>query len=42
VFFTIIACSSVLAFAASCFLQEPKGHIAEIAEDGSVQLIDVA
>jgi len=41
-FFTIIAASSVFAFIASCFLQEPKGHITEIAEDGSVQLIEVA
>ncbi len=41
-FFTIIAASSVLGLVASCFLAEPKGHIAEVAEDGSVQLIEVA
>ena len=42
VFFTVIACSSVLGFIASFFLAEPKGHITEVAEDGSVQLIEVA
>lgn len=41
-FFMIIAASSVLGLFASCFLAEPKGHIAEVAEDGSVQLIEVA
>ncbi len=41
-FFTIIAASSVAGLAASCFLREPKGHISEVAEDGSVQLIEVA
>lgn len=42
VFFTVIACSSVLGFVASFFLAEPKGHISEVAEDGSVELIEVA
>lgn len=41
-FFTIIAASSILGLIASCFLTEPKGHITEVAEDGSVQLIEVA
>ncbi|MES2657719.1 MAG: MFS transporter [Verrucomicrobiota bacterium] len=41
-FFMVIAASSVLGLIASCFLTEPKGHIAEIGEDGSVQLIEVA
>ena len=41
-FFMIIAASSVLGLFASCFLAEPKGHISEVAEDGSVQLIEVA
>lgn len=40
-FFTVIAASSVLGLFASCFLAEPKGHISEVAEDGSVQLIEV-
>jgi MFS transporter, NNP family, nitrate/nitrite transporter len=41
-FFMIIAASSVLGLIVSCFLDEPKGHITEVMEDGSVQLIDVA
>lgn len=41
-FFMIIAASSILGLFASCFLAEPKGHISEVAEDGSVQLIEVA
>lgn len=41
-FFMVIAASSVFGLAASCFLAEPKGHISEVAEDGSVQLIEVA
>lgn len=41
-FFMIIAASSILGFFASWFLAEPKGHITEVAEDGSVQLIEVS
>ncbi|MEP2776063.1 MAG: MFS transporter [Luteolibacter sp.] len=41
-FFMVIAASSIVGFAASWFLAEPKGHITEVAEDGSVQLIEVA
>jgi NNP family nitrate/nitrite transporter-like MFS transporter len=40
-FFTVIAISSTAAFAASMFLREPKGHTAEVLEDGTVQLIEV-
>lgn len=40
-FFMIIAASSILGFTASYFLAEPKGHITEVDEDGSVQLIEV-
>lgn len=40
-FFTVIACSSAAAFGASLFLREPKGHTAEVMEDGTVQLIEV-
>ncbi len=40
-FFTIIAASSTVGFIASFFLAEPQGHMSEVAEDGSVQLIDV-
>ena len=40
-FFLIIAASAALIFFAAMFLDEPKGHIAEVDEDGNVQLIDV-
>ncbi len=40
-FFMVIAASSLLAFGASLFLREPKGHTAEVMPDGSVQLIEV-
>ncbi len=41
-FFLVIACSAFAAFAASLFLEEPKGHMAEVMPDGSVALIEVA
>jgi len=41
-FFLVIAASSIAGFVASWFLTEPRGHISEVAEDGSVQLIEVA
>ena len=41
-FFMVIASSSVVGFIASWFLAEPKGHITEVMEDGSVELIEVA
>ena len=40
-FFMIIAASSILGFLASLALREPKGHIAEVLPDGSVELIEV-
>jgi NNP family nitrate/nitrite transporter-like MFS transporter len=40
-FFVIIAASSVAAFAAVQLLEEPEGHMAEIREDGTVELIEV-
>jgi len=40
-FFIVIAASSIIGFISSFFLTEPKGHISEVNEDGSVQLIDV-
>jgi NNP family nitrate/nitrite transporter-like MFS transporter len=40
-FFLVIAASAALIFFAAIFLDEPKGQIAEVAEDGTVQLIDV-
>ncbi|MBK1833333.1 NarK family nitrate/nitrite MFS transporter [Roseibacillus ishigakijimensis] len=41
-FFNIIAASSVMGFFASYFLAEPKGHVSEVNEDGTVELIEVA
>lgn len=40
-FFMVIAASAAVALAAVQFLDEPKGHIAEIDEKGEVQLIKV-
>jgi NNP family nitrate/nitrite transporter-like MFS transporter len=41
-FFQVIGASAVFIFVACWFLEEPKGHIAEVAADGSVHLIDVS
>ena len=40
-FFLVIAASAAVSLAAVQFLDEPKGHIAEIDDDGNVQLIEV-
>ncbi|ABZ74761.1 major facilitator superfamily MFS_1 [Shewanella halifaxensis HAW-EB4] len=40
-FFMVIAASSAVMFLAVLFLSEPKGHMAEVNEDGTVELIDV-
>jgi NNP family nitrate/nitrite transporter-like MFS transporter len=41
-FFTVIAvCSAIVLGLIATFLDEPKGHIAEINEDGSIELIQV-
>ena len=40
-FFLVIAASAAAAFTASMFLEEPKGHMAEVLPDGSVELIEV-
>ncbi|MFW1678352.1 NarK family nitrate/nitrite MFS transporter [Pontibacter sp. JAM-7] len=40
-FFTVIAATAVLGFVTLLFLEEPKGHMAEVKEDGSVELIKV-
>ena len=40
-FFLVIASSSILAFAASLFLEEPAGHTVEVLPDGTVELIEV-
>ncbi len=41
VFFLTIACGIVFAAFASLYLDEPKGAMAEIMPDGTVQMIDV-
>ena len=41
-FFYVIAASSVIGFIASYFLSEPKGHVSEVDEDGTVELIEVS
>ncbi|HIG39189.1 MAG: NarK family nitrate/nitrite MFS transporter [bacterium] len=41
-FFFFIGATSVIGFIALFFLSEPRGQIAEIREDGTVELIDVA
>lgn len=40
-FFLVIAASAAIIFFSAIFLDEPKGQIAEVAEDGTVHLIDV-
>ncbi len=41
VFFMVIAGAALVALAAVQFLDEPKGHTAEVMEDGTVQMIKV-
>jgi NNP family nitrate/nitrite transporter-like MFS transporter len=41
-FFFVIAGTAVLGFVALLYMEEPKGQIAEVNDDGSVTLIDVA
>lgn len=41
-FFMVIAGSAAVIFFAAWFLDEPKGQIAEVAEDGTVHMIDVS
>lgn len=41
-FFLVIAGTAVLGFVTLLFMEEPKGQIAEVREDGSVEMIDVA
>ena len=40
-FFLVIAGTAVVGFVTLLFMEEPKGHMAEINEDGSVELIRV-
>ncbi len=41
-FFMVIAASAAVAFIACFFMDEPRGHIAEVLPDGTVHLIDVS
>lgn len=41
-FFYVIAVSAVFGFVTLFFMNEPKGHIAEVNEDGEVTLISVS
>lgn len=41
-FYYVIAATAVLGFAVLLLMEEPKGQIAEVNDDGSVTLIDVA
>ena len=40
-FFLVIAGTAVLGFVSLLFLEEPKGHMAEVDDEGNVQLIKV-
>jgi NNP family nitrate/nitrite transporter-like MFS transporter len=40
-FFMVIGAAAFIGFIALLFMEEPKGHIAEVKEDGSVELIQV-
>lgn len=41
VFFSVIALTAVLGFFVLLFMEEPTGHMAEVNEDGTVELIKV-
>lgn len=41
-FFLVIAGTAVVGFITLLFMEEPKGQIAEIREDGGIEMIDVA
>jgi NNP family nitrate/nitrite transporter-like MFS transporter len=41
VFFLVIAATAIVGFITLLFMEEPKGHIAEVREDGSVEMINV-
>ncbi len=42
IFFLVIAGTAVLGFVALLLMEEPQGHVAEVNEDGSVELISVS
>ena len=41
-FFVIIGCTAVLGFLVLLMFEEPRGHMAEVRDDGTVELIEVA
>ncbi len=41
-FFYVIAATAVLGFVTLLMMEEPSGQIAEVNDDGSVTMIDVA
>jgi NNP family nitrate/nitrite transporter-like MFS transporter len=41
-FFLVIAATAVVGFIALLMMKEPEGHIAEVQEDGTVELISVS
>jgi NNP family nitrate/nitrite transporter-like MFS transporter len=41
-FFAVIAATGAAALVAIRFMDEPRGHMVEVAEDGTVQLLEVA
>lgn len=42
IFFYLIACTAILGFVTLLFMEEPKGQMAEVLEDGTVELISVS
>ncbi len=42
IFFGVIALTAVLGFVTLLFMEEPQGHMAEVNDDGSVELISVS
>jgi len=41
VFFTVIAGGALIVLVAVQFIEEPKGHMVEVQEDGSVEMIEL-
>jgi len=41
IFFITIACSALFVLVAIQFIEEPKGHMAEVLPDGTVEMIEV-
>ena len=41
-FFLVISSSAAIVFATLFYLDEPHGHLSEVREDGSVELIEIA